>query len=66
MSVQEYVAWQESIGRWAVILCPWCGDWEDIAEGFFKTDADGTLRFWCCWGCESMPSRRGEEDPCED
>lgn len=59
MTPAEYAAWQESIGRGVVVLCPWCYDWEDVEDGFF----DERGNFWCCWGCESMPSHRGEPGP---
>jgi hypothetical protein len=37
-----------------LILCPWCGDWEDLDE---IEDQLATGRFWCCAMCDYVPSR---------
>jgi len=47
MTPEEYCAYLESVGLGVVILCPWCGDWEDIEDGVF----DRAGGFWCCFGC---------------
>jgi len=60
LSVPDYIKYLEAVGLGEAILCPWCFDWEDIEDGNFTTDADGTLRFWCCWGCETIPGRNGQ------
>lgn len=47
MTPEEYVVWEESVGRGVVVLCPWCFDWEDIDDAVF----DEAGNFWCCMGC---------------
>jgi hypothetical protein len=37
-----------------LILCPYCGDWEDLYE---IEDQLATGRFWCCWMCDKCPDR---------
>lgn len=37
-----------------LILCPWCGDWEDVEE---IPEQLATGRFWCCVMCAICPDR---------
>jgi hypothetical protein len=53
---RAYVADQ---GDDVVILCPWCGDWEDLWE---IGDQLATGRFWCCWMCDQCPDRAWPRD----
>lgn len=38
-----------------LILCPWCGDWEDLED---VEEQLATGRFWCCGMCDMCPDRR--------
>ena len=38
-----------------VVLCPWCGDWEEVSEAEIRDE-----RMWCCSMCAIIPERAGQ------
>jgi hypothetical protein len=53
-TVEGYVNYHHAHAHQVVILCPWCGDWEDVTD---VVDQLATGRFWCCEACDLHPHR---------
>lgn len=54
ISTQQWIDWIEHILE-PVVLCPWCGDWEEVSEAEIRND-----RLWCCGMCSKSAERAGQ------
>lgn len=54
ITLQQWIEFVQHLLHNVEVLCPYCGDWEDVEE---VADQLAVGQFWCCSMCAKVPAR---------